>query len=181
MESKFDWEKVNLPEIVDALSAMVFAPMIVPVAEVFKQPIVQTAIKESMTLSQRYQDAMTEAFESVSAAVNRDSTLPTSNQFNSSNTQISQDYLIDAESDIGKDLLNIMSDFNDDVYKMTNGTADLRVILPLGLGFFAITQLIKQGFKFDDIPWYILAWFAFDSFIKLNAKDKSPSINIDKN
>ncbi|BAY17733.1 hypothetical protein NIES21_35750 [Anabaenopsis circularis NIES-21] len=74
-----------------------------------------------------------------------------------------------------------MSDFNADVYTMTNGAADLRLIVPLGLGLFALTQLIKQGFKFEDTPWYILAWFAFDSFIKLNVTEESQRININKN
>jgi len=181
MELRFDWEKVNLPEIVDALTTIVFAPVIVPVAEVMKQPLVKTAIKEGMTLSQRYQDVVTETFDHVGTAVKGDRTSATSDQFNYRNTQISQNYLTDGQSAVAKDLLNLMSDFNADVYNMTNGSADLHLILPLGIGSLAIIQLIKQGFKFDEIPWYILAWFAFDSFIKLNAKDESPRLNIDKN
>lgn len=174
MEYRFDWEKMNLPEIADALTAIIVAPVIIPAAEVVKQPLVQTVIKEGMTLSQRYQEAVTETLAG-------DRTSSTSAQFNYRNTQISQNYLTDGQSAVAKDLLNVMSDFDADVYNMTNGAADLRIILPLGLGFFAIKQLIKQGFKFDDIPWYILAWFAFDIFIKLNIKEEVPRINIDKN
>ncbi|OCQ98709.1 DUF5132 domain-containing protein [Nostoc sp. MBR 210] len=172
MESNFDWEKVNLPEIFEGLSAIIFSPMIVPVAEVIKQPLVQTAIKEGINLSQSYQEAVTVITDNVQ-------TRQTDQNYR--NQSISQPYLTDNQSAIAKDLLNIMSDFNADVDKMTNGTADLRVIVPLGLGLFALSQLIKQGFKFEDIPWYILAWFAFDSFIKLNDTEKSKSININKN
>ncbi|BAY17735.1 hypothetical protein NIES21_35770 [Anabaenopsis circularis NIES-21] len=58
MESTFDWEKVNLPEIVDGLTAIIFSPIIVPIAEVIKQPLVQTAIKEGINLSQSYQETV---------------------------------------------------------------------------------------------------------------------------
>ncbi|ALF52422.1 hypothetical protein ACX27_05470 [Nostoc piscinale CENA21] len=172
MESNFDWEKVNLPEIVEGLSAIIFSPMIVPVAEVIKQPLVKTAIKEGINLSQSYQEAVTAITDNVHTR---------QTEQNYRNQPISQTYLTDGQSAIAKDLLNIMSDFNADVYKMTNGAADLRLIIPLGLGLFALTQLIKQGFKLEDIPWYILVWFAFDSFIKLNDTENSTSINTNKN
>ncbi|MCC5636492.1 DUF5132 domain-containing protein [Nostoc sp. CHAB 5844] len=184
MESTFDWEKVNLPKIVDGLSAIIFSPMIVPVAEVIKQPLVKTAIKEGITLSQRYQETVAdtvEAFEHIGAAITGNRTQQTTDQFNYRNGSTSETYLTDGKSAVAQDLLNIMSDFNADVYKMTNGATDLRLIVPLGLGLFALSQLIKQGFKFDDIPWYILAWFAFDSFIKLNVTDESQQVSIDKN
>jgi hypothetical protein len=29
-------------------------------------------------------------------------------------------------------------------------------------------QLIIKGLQIDEIPWYSLAWYAFDSFVKLN-------------
>ncbi|MBD2494160.1 DUF5132 domain-containing protein [Nostoc sp. FACHB-280] len=172
MESKFDWEKVNLPEIAEGLSAIIFSQMIIPVAEVIKQPLVQTAIKEGINLSESYQEAVT---------VITDNGQTQQTDQNYRNQSISQPYLTNNQSAIAKDLLNIMSDFNADVYKMTNGAADLRVIVPLGLGLFALAQLIKQGFKFEDIPWYTVVWFAFDSFIKLNDAEKSKSININKN
>ncbi|MBE9005753.1 DUF5132 domain-containing protein [Fortiea sp. LEGE XX443] len=184
MESTFDWQKVNLPEIVDGLTAIIFTPVIVPVAEIIKQPVVKTAIQEGVTLSQRYQEVVAdtvEAFEHVGAAARGERTLQTTERFNYRNTQISQPYLTDGKSAVTKDLLNIMSDFNADVYKMTNGAADLRLIVPLGLSLLALTQLIKQGFKFEDIPWYILAWFAFDSFIKLNVTEESQRVNTEKN
>ncbi|WP_103123983.1 DUF5132 domain-containing protein [Nostoc cycadae] len=174
MESTFDWEKVNLPEIVDGLTAIIFSPIIVLIAEVIKQPLVQTAIKEGINLSQSYQ-------ETVAAVTGDVRTRPTTEEVNYRNGSTSPIYLTDGKSAIAKDLLNVMSDFNADVYTMTNGAADLRLIVPLGLGLFALTQLIKQGFKFGEISWYILAWFAFDSFIKLNVTEESQRINVNKN
>jgi hypothetical protein len=169
MESNFDWQKVNFPEIIDGLTAIIFSPVIVPVAEVVKQPIVQTAIKEGMTLSQKYQ----EAFEHISASLGGERPRQTTEFYNYRNAQVSQPHLTNGKSAAAKDLLNVMSDLNNDVYKMTNGATDLRLIVPLGFSLLALTQLIRQGFKFEDIPWYVLAWFAFDSFIKLNVNEES--------
>ncbi|WP_052314754.1 hypothetical protein [Nostoc sp. PCC 7107] len=64
---------------------------------------------------------------------------------------------------------------------MTNSAADLRLIVPLCLGLFTLTQLIKQGFKFEDTPLYILVWFAFNSLIKLNITEESERVNVNKN
>ncbi|MBE9205282.1 DUF5132 domain-containing protein [Nostoc sp. LEGE 06077] len=174
MESNFNWEKVNLPEIVDGLTAIIFSPIIVPVAEVIKQPLVQTAIQEGINLSQSYQ-------EIVAIITDNERYRRTIEEFNYRKCSTSSAYLTDYKSAIAQDLLNIMSDFNADVYKMTNRAADLRLIIPLGLGLFAMTQLIKQGLKLEYIPWYIIAWFAFDSFIKLNVSETSQRVNRYKN
>ena len=33
----------------------------------------------------------------------------------------------------------------------------------------AMRQLIAKGWQLELIPWYVLAWYAFDSFIKLHS------------
>lgn len=63
---------------------------------------------------------------------------------------------------------NAVADLNQRVAKATDGVADLRVLFPLGLGALAVRQLMVKGLQFDIIPWYVLAWYAFDSFIKLH-------------
>ncbi|WP_107806107.1 DUF5132 domain-containing protein [Nodularia spumigena] len=165
MTSTFDWQKVNVPEIVDSLTTIIFSPLIIPVAEAVKQPVIRNTIKEGMALSQRCQEVVNEAmerFENRAAEVN------------------TQDYLTDGRSSVAEDFVNVMSDLNADVDRMTNGVVDLRLLVPLALSILAIRQLLKQGLKLEEIPWYILAWFAFDSFVKLNDKDEVKLVNLPK-
>jgi hypothetical protein len=67
---------------------------------------------------------------------------------------------------------NAVYDLNSRVDKATNGSVDLRIIFPLSLAMLSIRQLLKQGLRLEIIPWYVLAWYAFDSFIKLHGVNK---------
>ncbi|MFM6157086.1 MAG: hypothetical protein ACKO3K_19875 [Cuspidothrix sp.] len=57
---------------------------------------------------------------------------------------------------------------NKRVERATDGTVDLRFMFPLALGILSVRQLTIKGLQLDIIPWYVLAWYAFDSFLKLN-------------
>ncbi|WP_242038142.1 HMA2 domain-containing protein [Tolypothrix sp. FACHB-123] len=57
---------------------------------------------------------------------------------------------------------------NNKFARATDSTVDLRFLFPLGLSILAVRQLIIKGMQLDMIPWYVLAWYAFDSFLKLN-------------
>ena len=61
---------------------------------------------------------------------------------------------------------------NQQVKTATNEAIDLRFLFPLSLGVLAMRQLIVKGWQLELIPWYVLAWYAFDSFIKLNSIDE---------
>ncbi|GCL36274.1 hypothetical protein SR1949_13760 [Sphaerospermopsis reniformis] len=63
-------------------------------------------------------------------------------------------------------------DLNQRVERATNGIVDLRFLFPLGLGTLAVRQLIIKGLQLEVIPWYVLAWYAFDSFLKFNTGDR---------
>ncbi|MGK7924751.1 MAG: HMA2 domain-containing protein [Spirulina sp.] len=54
------------------------------------------------------------------------------------------------------------------VNRATDGAFNLRFLIPLGFGVLAVRQLLVKGLALDIIPWYVLAWYAFDSFIKLH-------------
>jgi hypothetical protein len=69
--------------------------------------------------------------------------------------------------------MNVVSDVNADVGRITNGVVDLRLLLPLGLSALAIRQLFIKGLQIDEIPWYTLGWYAFDTFLKFNDGDQS--------
>lgn len=68
---------------------------------------------------------------------------------------------------------NVAVDLNQRVRQITNGAIDIRFLFPLGLGTLAVRQLLSKGLQFETIPWYVLAWYAFDSFIKLHGTGAS--------
>ncbi|MEA5506296.1 hypothetical protein VB735_24930 [Halotia wernerae UHCC 0503] len=66
-------------------------------------------------------------------------------------------------------------DLNQRVKQATDGTFDLRILFPLGLASLSLRQLFNKGLQLETIPWYVLAWYAFDSFIKLNKQSQNES------
>jgi len=82
------------------------------------------------------------------------------------------DITTESHSEAAATVANAVFDLNDRVEKVTNGTVDLRIIFPLSLAMLSIRQLLKQGLRLEIIPWYVLAWYAFDSFIKLHGVNK---------
>lgn len=79
------------------------------------------------------------------------------------------------KSEVAADLTSAVSDLNKRVGLATNGVVDLRLLVPLGLSTLAIRQLLKNGWQFETAPWYVLAWYAFDSFIKLHYTAEQPT------
>ncbi|KAB8315932.1 DUF5132 domain-containing protein [Tolypothrix campylonemoides VB511288] len=173
MASTFDLETLNIPEIVEGITAFVVAPVVFPVAAAVKQPVVQAAIKEGIALSERCKEAVAEAgevIENLAAEVNTDLIKQKQGQFSS---QTAQNYSTNGKSEVAKDLMHVVSDVNADVARITNGFVDLRLLLPLGLSALAIRQLVTKGLQIDEIPWYTLTWYAFDTFLKFNDGDQS--------
>jgi len=66
------------------------------------------------------------------------------------------------------DFTSAITDLNQRVLLATNGVVDLQYVVPLGLGALAVVQLLTFGWQFDLVPWFVLAYFAVDSFIKLD-------------
>ncbi|GAA6618866.1 HMA2 domain-containing protein [Scytonema sp. NUACC26] len=90
--------------------------------------------------------------------------------------------IIFAEITLGKSeaaagVSDAVVDLNKRVKKATNNSVDLRFLFPLGLGILSIRKLLTQGLQFEIIPWYVLAWYAFDSFIKLHGMTSQHSTN----
>lgn len=52
--------------------------------------------------------------------------------------------------------------------EITSGRWDLRTVVPVAFGVLALRQLLANGIQLAVLPWYVLAWYAFDSFWKLN-------------
>ncbi|BAZ80749.1 DUF5132 domain-containing protein [Sphaerospermopsis kisseleviana CS-549] len=179
----------TLDTIIEGLTAIVFSPVILPIASAMKQPVVQNTIKDSILLSEKVKDAvaeMGETVEKVSADARKEKpeSFPSRTQSRSQFRNQSRtygNYFTNGKSEAAKDLINVISDINTDVARMTNGVADLRVILPVGIGLLSLQQLLRKGFQLEEIPWYILAWYAFDIFTRLNFEDETQLTNLSIN
>ncbi len=72
------------------------------------------------------------------------------------------------KSEVAADLTSAVSDLNERVGLATDGVVDLRLLVPIGLAALSLRELSRNGWEFQAAPWYVLAWYAFDSFIKLH-------------
>lgn len=82
---------------------------------------------------------------------------------------------INGKSAVASDLAGAVADLNQQVGLATNGIIDLRMLIPLGLGALAIRQGLRNGWLIEAAPWYVLAYYAFDSFIKLHYTAEPPT------
>ena len=74
-----------------------------------------------------------------------------------------------SSSKAATEIIRTTTDLNRTVQTATNNTVDLRFLVPLSLGILAMRQLLVKGWQLELIPWYVLAWYAFDSFLKLHS------------
>ncbi len=79
------------------------------------------------------------------------------------------------KSEVAADLTSAVSDLNERVGLATNGVVDLRMLMPVGLAALSLRELSRNGWEFEAAPWYVLAWYAFDSFIKLHNTAEPPT------
>ncbi len=72
------------------------------------------------------------------------------------------------KSEAAAELIAGATELNQRVKRASNGAFDLRFLIPLGFSALALRQLLVKGVQLGAIPWYVLAWYAFDSFIKFH-------------
>jgi hypothetical protein len=72
-------------------------------------------------------------------------------------------------------LTDALSDLDKHLGLGTKGILNLKLLVPLGFGALAVLQLARQGLQFGSAPWYLIAYFAFDSYIKLNSPEEKCS------
>jgi len=53
----------------------------------------------------------------------------------------------------------------------TKGILNLKLLVPLGFAALAVLQIARRGLEIGTAPWYLLAYFAFESFNKLNSPE----------
>ena len=49
---------------------------------------------------------------------------------------------------------------------------DLRTLVPLGFGLLALRQFVRDDQRLADAPWYVLAWYASESFQRFRHQGK---------
>ncbi|MFZ0928119.1 MAG: hypothetical protein WAN11_05945 [Syntrophobacteraceae bacterium] len=68
-------------------------------------------------------------------------------------------------------LADAVSDLEKHLGLSTRGLLNLNLLVPLGFGALAVLQLARQGLQIGGAPWYLLAYFALESYIKLNTPE----------
>ncbi len=67
---------------------------------------------------------------------------------------------------------NVLGRANARLQKLTDGKADLRLVIPAAFMVLAARQFLKDAGRIRNASWYQLAYWAFDSFHKLhNGRD----------
>lgn len=180
MTTEFDWKEIEVSEIIEGLTAVMVAPVVLPIAVGINQPLAKKTIKEAIAFSQRCKEAVADArerFEDVlaeaQAEIEEESQLESDSQpLRPTHHHV---YASSGTSEVGEEILDAVKELNTQLDWLTNGYVDLRLLMPFGLGSLALVQLITQGPKLEEIAWYNLAWYAFDSFNKLNKPSELPT------
>lgn len=73
-----------------------------------------------------------------------------------------------------KSFTDAVSDLENQVGPTLGRILDLKLLVPLGFGALAALQLARRGLEIGAAPWYLLAYFAFESFVRLNEEETTP-------
>lgn len=71
-----------------------------------------------------------------------------------------------------KSLTDAVSDLDRQMAPAMKGILNLKVLVPIGFSALAILQLARRGLEIGGAPWYLLAYFAFESFTRLNSPEE---------
>ncbi len=72
----------------------------------------------------------------------------------------------------GERVAEVLLSVDASVRRVTRGN-DLRLLVPLGLAGLSLRQALRDAPGLKDAPWYVLAWYAFDAFMKLQKTEGS--------
>lgn len=168
MTLELESEEVKVEQIFEAITALILAPIVLPLAAGVNNPLGKMAIKNSILISEKVKEALAqtqETLEDLVAEVQAELAAQPQTEINST---VTQNQPANVKLPIAEDLINLISSFNGQVRQTTAGVVDLSLLVPAGLGALALRQILAKGLQLDEIPWYTLAWYAFDTFIKLN-------------
>lgn len=168
MTLELESEEVKAKQILEGITALILAPIVLPLAAGINNSLGKAALKNSIFVSEKVKEALAqtqEIIEDLVAEVQAELAAQPQTEINST---VTQSQLSNVKLPIAEDLINVISSFNEQVRQTTGGVVDLRLLVPAGLGALALRQILIKGLELDEIPWYTLAWYAFDTFVKLN-------------
>lgn len=171
----------DLPDLFEKVGSVVQAPIAASLATAIDQPWVKSALREGLAFTERCQEVVAESREYLDdrwAEIEYEVSVARSRQPESSNRAASRERSASfpaswqEPSHLSSDLMMTVGKLNEFARRMTDGEIDLYLLVPLGLSAFALRQLLVKGWELEEIPWYVLAWYAFDSFMKFHAHDR---------
>lgn len=171
MALELESEEVRLQQLFEGITALILAPIVLPLAAGVNNPLGKAAIKNSLIISEKVKEALAqtqEVFEDLAAEVQAE--LAAKPKVETTSTT-DENQPSNGKSLVGESLINVVSDYNEQVKQTTAGVVDLRLLVPGGLAALALRQMLSKGLQLDEIPWYTLAWYAFDTFMKLNDRE----------
>ncbi len=62
-------------------------------------------------------------------------------------------------------VIAVAGSLNEQVTRRTHGH-ELQSLIPIGYGMLAVRQLLRGKQRIGDAPWYLLAWYASETFQK---------------
>lgn len=71
-----------------------------------------------------------------------------------------------------RSLVDAVSDLDRRLGSATGGVLSLRLLVPVAFGALAALQLARRGLEIGAAPWYLLAYFAFESYTRLNVAEQ---------
>lgn len=168
MSSELNSKTGQESALAEAITAILLVPIALPVATAVSTPLGKEAIKMAILLVERAKETIAqtqEALEDLTAEVQAElASQPPPRSI----AEAAQDKWQLGKLPTAEEVTDGISGFNQQLRQATQGMVDLRLLVPMGLGAIALRQLLLKGWQLEDIPWYVLAWYAFDSFFKLN-------------
>jgi hypothetical protein len=184
MPADFDIQSPKIAEVFEGIAAMLFAPVVLPLASAVNQPLVQSALKEGIAFSERCQEAVADAQERLEdswaaaqaevAAERRQADEATDEDTRKlvrserpSHQRTTGSYGQEA-TQTASQVRDTVNELNQQIRWLTNDLLDLRLLVSVGLATLAMRQILFRGLRLDEIPWYALAWYALDTFVKFH-------------
>ena len=75
------------------------------------------------------------------------------------------------ERSLDQSIVEVFRSADERVRRRTQGRADLRTLVPVGLAVLAVREVLAG--RIAAAPWYVLLWYSFSSFINLRKSEVS--------
>jgi len=189
MSTDFDLQSVEVSEVVEGVADVLLAPIVLPLASAVNQPLVKNVLKEGIAFSERCQEAVADAqerledtFAQAQAEVDAERN-GQGESFNGNAGTLMQrerpsyrrttgQFTDQSSTETANQIKDTVDELNRQVRWLTNDLLDLRLLMSLGLGAFALRQILVRGLRLDEIPWYVAAWYALDTFVKFHPDEE---------